>query len=100
MKIVELKEYISEYAVVIRHAIISNMHSNVTRYSYFGAFRSDVSNVGPNSAMLNDEGKLTDIGSWYLGDVATHNTPQTSAGSIYPLNFLSIVITLCIWLLK
>lgn len=37
------------------------------RYSWFGAFRSDVSNVGPNGAMLNERGLLTDIGSWYLG---------------------------------
>ncbi|KAJ4303272.1 hypothetical protein N0V90_002165 [Kalmusia sp. IMI 367209] len=36
--------------------------SNVTRYSYFGAFRSDVSNVGPNAAMLTEKGELTDIG--------------------------------------
>ena len=37
---------------------------NVTHYSYFGAFRSDVSNIGANSAMLTQNGKLTDIGSW------------------------------------
>ncbi|KAJ4408682.1 hypothetical protein N0V82_009636 [Gnomoniopsis sp. IMI 355080] len=37
------------------------------RYALFGAFRSDVSNVGPNAAMLNDQGQLTDIGVWYLG---------------------------------
>ncbi|CAG8979248.1 hypothetical protein HYALB_00013316 [Hymenoscyphus albidus] len=40
---------------------------NVGRYSYFGSFRSDVSNVGPNAAMLNNAGELTDIGAWYLG---------------------------------
>jgi Glycosyl hydrolase catalytic core len=38
----------------------------VTRYSYFGSFRADVSNVGPNVAMLDKKGKLTQIGSWYL----------------------------------
>ncbi|KAF2653010.1 glycoside hydrolase family 128 protein, partial [Lophiostoma macrostomum CBS 122681] len=49
---------------------------SVTHYSYFGAFRSDVSNVGPYSAMLTEKGKLTDIGSWYLGGEATNNIPQ------------------------
>ncbi|KAF2877869.1 glycosyl hydrolase catalytic core-domain-containing protein [Massariosphaeria phaeospora] len=49
---------------------------NITRYSYFGAFRSDVSNVGPNAAMLTEQGKLTDIGSWYLGGAATNNAPK------------------------
>ncbi|KAF2115439.1 glycosyl hydrolase catalytic core-domain-containing protein [Lophiotrema nucula] len=49
---------------------------NITHYSYFGAFRSDVSNVGPNSALLTQNGKLTDIGSWYLGGAAMHNVPK------------------------
>ena len=40
---------------------------SVERYSPFAAFRSDVSNVGPNAAMLNRDGELTDIGAWYLG---------------------------------
>ncbi|KAF3908364.1 hypothetical protein AA313_de0209636 [Arthrobotrys entomopaga] len=39
---------------------------NVGRYTYFGSFRSDVSNVGPNAAMLNEKGGLTYIGAWYL----------------------------------
>lgn len=37
------------------------------RYSIFAAFRSSVSNVGPNAAMLSAGGQLTDIGVWYLG---------------------------------
>lgn len=49
---------------------------NVGRYSYFGSFRSDVSNVGPNAAMLTQKGQLTDIGSWYLGGAATNNIPK------------------------
>jgi hypothetical protein len=53
--------------------------SNITHYSYFGAFRSDVSNVGPNVAMLTEQGKLTDIGSWYLGGAATNNIPHKAA---------------------
>lgn len=40
--------------------------SNVDRYSWFGAFRADVSNVGPNEALLDATGKLTNIGKWYL----------------------------------
>ncbi|KAG9232872.1 glycosyl hydrolase catalytic core-domain-containing protein [Amylocarpus encephaloides] len=47
----------------------------VERYSYFGSFRSDVSNVGPNAAMLNGNGQLTDIGNWYLGRAAQGNLP-------------------------
>jgi hypothetical protein len=43
----------------------------VERYSWFGAFRSIVSNVGPNGAFLDPYGNLTDIGSWYLGGNAT-----------------------------
>ena len=52
---------------------------NITHYSYFGAFRSDVSNVGPNLAMLTQDGKLTDIGSWYLGGDETGNVPKGAA---------------------
>lgn len=52
---------------------------NVTHYSYFGAFRSDVSNVGANSAMLTQDGKLTDIGSWYLGGGETGSVPKSAA---------------------
>ena len=45
------------------------------RYSYFGSFRSDVSNVGGNVAFLTQNGQLTDIGSWYLGGSATGHVP-------------------------
>ncbi len=51
----------------------------VERYSYFGAFRSDTSNVGPNAAFLDDEGALTDMGSWYLGGGATGKVPKGEA---------------------
>jgi hypothetical protein len=50
----------------------------VERYSYFGAFRSTDSNVGPNANFLDATGKLTSIGSWYLGGAATSNTPSAS----------------------
>ncbi len=39
----------------------------VERYSYFGAFRSQVSNVGANATFLNRAGQLTEIGLRYLG---------------------------------
>lgn len=52
--------------------------SYVKKYSYFGAFRSSKSNVGPNAAFLNGAGQLTDIGSWYLGGSATGRIPGTS----------------------
>lgn len=51
-------------------------NENVTFYSYFGSFRSFTSNVGINVAMLNSYGKLTDIGSWYLGGNATGVKPD------------------------
>ena len=53
----------------------------VERYSYFGSFRSPVSNVGPNAAMLDGKGRLTDIGSWYLGGAATNNIPSATASA-------------------
>lgn len=49
----------------------------VERYSLFGAFRSHVSNVGPNAAMLNRDGELTDIGAWYLGRQRTGVHPAS-----------------------
>ncbi|KAH8809170.1 glycosyl hydrolase catalytic core-domain-containing protein [Xylogone sp. PMI_703] len=58
--------------------------SYIERYSYFGSFRSSVSNVGPYAAMLDENGNLTDIGSWYLGGAATGIIPSgsdTASGS-------------------
>ena len=55
------------------------LYSYVERYSYFGSFRSSVSNVGPNEAMLDQNGQLTDIGAWYLGDSATGNIPDAAS---------------------
>lgn len=54
-------------------------NNNVSHYAWFGSFRSDVSNVGANSAMLTQDGKLTDIGSWYLGGGETGNVPKSDA---------------------
>jgi hypothetical protein len=66
--------------------------SNVTHYSYFGAFRSDVSNVGPNAAMLTQKGQLTDIGSWYLGGVATNNIPSSADARANKMAGWSLVV--------
>ncbi|KAI1851533.1 hypothetical protein JX265_012385 [Neoarthrinium moseri] len=64
----------------------------VGRYSYFGSFRSKVSNVGENAVMLNNAGKLTDIGSWYLGVSATGVLPTSVAGKGYsPMAMASVV---------
>jgi len=52
----------------------------VARYSYFGSFRSSESNVGPNAAMLTENGELTDIGSLYLRGGKTGRVPGTGAG--------------------
>ena len=39
-----------------------------------------MSNVGPNAAMLNRDGELTDIGAWYLGRPATGVDPNSGKG--------------------
>lgn len=75
----------SEYSFDMVRDASANWNSNLTHYSYFGAFRSDVSNVGPNAAMLNQDGKLTDIGSWYMGGVATNVVPKSAGGRIQTL---------------
>lgn len=54
-------------------------------YTYFGAFRSAVSNVGPNAVFLNNDGDLTDLGSWYLGFGATGVDPQSGSESSAPV---------------
>ena len=51
----------------------------VTHYSWFGAFRSDVSNVGANGALLTEDGELTDIGAYYMGGAAAGNVPSGAA---------------------
>ncbi|GAB7366356.1 hypothetical protein MBLNU230_g8156t1 [Neophaeotheca triangularis] len=56
-----------------------NELSYLTHYSYFGSFRSDVSNVGPNAAMLTEDGELTDIGAWYINEPAEAQDRKPSA---------------------
>ncbi|KAK3063051.1 hypothetical protein LTS18_002844 [Coniosporium uncinatum] len=73
---------------------------NITHYSYFGSFRSDVSNVGPNAAMLDSKGQLTDIGSWYLGGDATGNIPTAGAAgkSVVASGLLGLLaVVLSVW---
>jgi hypothetical protein len=51
----------------------------VSRYSYFGSFRADDATtwIGPNGSMLNNDGRLTDIGAWYLGMAETNVAPES-----------------------
>lgn len=53
----------------------------IGRYTYFGAFRSETANVGPNAAFLNNDGELTDIGAWYLGFGSTGVDPLSGSGN-------------------
>lgn len=54
----------------------------VERYSIFAAFRSEVSNIGPNATMLSDGGELTDIGKWYLGRAGSGALPWSRLSPI------------------
>ena len=63
----------------------------VERYSLFGAFRSDVSNVGPNAAMLDKDGRLTDIGAWYLGRSSTGVIPSAGLRGVEPQHAASLL---------
>ncbi|MCJ1439100.1 hypothetical protein MMC27_008491 [Xylographa pallens] len=65
----------------------------ITRYSYFGSFRSSVSNVGPDAAMLTQDGQLTDIGSWYLGGSATGFVPSAASHTTFAGSSLLVVLT-------
>ena len=74
------------------------MYSYITHYSYFGSFRSSVSNVGPNAAMLTQKGELTDIGAWYLGRSATGNVPKGGAAQVAKFaGWVGIVATATLW---
>jgi len=53
----------------------------VQRYSWFGAFRSPVSNIGENATFLDQNGHLTNIGAWYLGKSETNNIPSAKASA-------------------
>lgn len=64
----------------------------MTHYAYFGAFRSTVSNVGPNNAFLTGKGKLTDMGANYLGQEETGNVPHGSAATIAKFAGSSVLV--------
>lgn len=68
----------------------------IDRYSYFGSFRSDVSNVGPNATMLTSDGLLTDIGSWYLGGAATNNIPSSKSAAVREAAALGSVLVMVV----
>jgi hypothetical protein len=48
--------------------------------------------------MLTEEGKLTDIGSWYLGGAATNNIPHKAAASQVAMSALwfLVVVNACV----
>lgn len=72
----------------------------VDKYSYFGAFRSDVSNVGPEASMLTQNGELTDIGAWYLGQEATGNVPRgTAVQAVRFVGSTFFVVAIAFWCL-
>uniref|UniRef100_L2FNZ9 F5 8 type c domain protein n=1 Tax=Colletotrichum fructicola (strain Nara gc5) TaxID=1213859 RepID=L2FNZ9_COLFN len=84
----DAKIWVTEYAYAHQDLATTQEYYNQTadyfdkidyieRYTYFGAFRSKTSNVGANASFLNNDGKLTDIGSWYLGFTATGVNPQS-----------------------
>lgn len=50
---------------------------HIGRYTYFGAFRSSASNVGQDAVFLNNDGDLTDLGAWYIGQDATGVDPRS-----------------------
>lgn len=71
--------------------------SYLTHYSYFGSFRASASNVGPNAAMLDNNGKLTDIGAWYLGGVPA-GTKASGASPISTSGWIFVVGIVCLLL--
>ena len=74
------------------------LYSYIEKYSYFGGFRSSVSNVGPNSALLTQKGELTDLGAWYLGKAATGNIPKGDAPRVARFaGSIALVISAAIW---
>ena len=75
-------------------------YRNVTRYSYFGAFRSDVSNVGPNVPFLTPKGTLTDIGRWYMGDLTSPPTANAAGKAEISHKMIGTLLTAVVFLLS
>lgn len=94
--------WVTEYAYAHQDLEATQEHFNRTieyfensdyieRYSYFGAFRSEASNVGPNAAFLNNDGDLTDMGSWYTGGKATGVDPQSGEGGRWQASTVAVL---------
>jgi len=52
--------------------------------------------------MLTEEGKLTDIGSWYLGGAATNNIPHKGAAAqiASTASWSLVVLAACIYAVR
>lgn len=44
--------------------------------------------------MLTQDGELTDIGSWYMGGVATNNIPKSSGANHFKASIGAFAISL------
>lgn len=66
---------------------------DVSRYAYFGSFRSTDSNIGPDAAMLDGDGHLTDIGNLYLGMPPTGNVPDVAAKGVLDAHIILMLVT-------
>ncbi|KAL7272137.1 hypothetical protein RUND412_005066 [Rhizina undulata] len=70
----------------------------VERYSWFGAFRDDVSNVGPNEAFLDSQGKMKTLGEQYLkGGVEGESSGADALTVIGIWRILGIVGIVVVW---
>jgi hypothetical protein len=76
----------------------------VDRYAYFGAFRSQDSNIGGEGVMLDKGGALTDVGEWYLGLNGTGRDPDSGVarlgfggGRWWSQVCASMVLTWALW---
>lgn len=48
--------------------------------------------------MLTEKGELTNIGSWYMGGVATNNIPKKGmAGQTTPVKRVFLVLVVAFW---
>ncbi|KAI9844605.1 MAG: hypothetical protein M1837_005457 [Sclerophora amabilis] len=70
----------------------------VTHYSYFGSFRSSISNVGANAAMLTQDGKLTDIGARYLNVPTQGNIPEAASSKAAVFSGWTIFVGVIVYL--
>ncbi|KAI9752012.1 MAG: hypothetical protein M4579_005785 [Chaenotheca gracillima] len=89
--------WVTEYALpdanLTESQTFANMSSHyITHYSYFGSFRSSASNVGVNAAMLTQDGKLTDIGAYYLNVPPQGNKPKGGAGHGPNLSWWTLLV--------